>query len=522
VSLLAPFDATAPRLSPASLLVVGAAPGLEDVLAHDVIPFRTETDDGGSTPHPLLAIVLDTRSVELELLAQVRRRRAPEGVPVMAIISDYADAEAIALRLDVDDVIRTAAPIGELRRRITMLVALGRARAATAFAGRALAQSAASLVDRQKFAHAILDGVDVGIITTDPSGAVTFVNRTAATAVGSFEQNVGRDVRDVLRLDYSPASLVGGGSRVVFEHAFPGEGGTDLDLELTISRPQGPTHDAVGFFCIFRDIGLDKQREEERRRFERLAAMGTMVAGFAHEVRNPLAALRSLVESLAEDLAADLGLRMPQVGRMIDVLERVERLVRTSLQFGRPDPPRRAQHRPWTVVSQALSAIGPRARELGGHVRLEVDPDLPDLVVDEGQLVQVLVILLDNALDATGISARVLLRAGIARADSGNTARKSSPPPGSPDIELEVVDDGPGVPPEILHRIFDPFFTTKPSGTGLGLSIAQQLVSENGGHLEVTSSRGETSFTVRLPSAERMPSSLRPPPIPPLPRGSIA
>jgi signal transduction histidine kinase len=254
-----------------------------------------------------------------------------------------------------------------------------------------------------------------------------------------------------------------------------------------------PHHDAETLVPPAGDVDrggtmVETDGAAEQRRLERLAAMGTMVAGFAHEVRNPVAALRSLAESLDEDLT-DLGLRMPQVRRMQDVLDRIERLVRTSLQFGRPDPPRLAAYRPWEIASQALAAMGPRTRAMGGSIQVEVEPDLPDVVVDRDQVAQALIVILDNALDATGAPRDVGLRAARAGGDAGESDEAG--------VLFEVTDAGPGIAADIMAHIFDPFFTTKAAGLGLGLSIAQQLVSENGGRLEVASARGgPTAFTL--------------------------
>src|SRR5262249_10872840 len=154
--------------------------------------------------------------------------------------------------------------------------------------------------------------------------------------------------------------------------------------------------------------------------------------------------------------------------RMLGVLERVERLVRTSLLFGRPSAPRPAAHRPWTVLSAAVSSLPNVTRHPGGELRVEADPELPDVYVDDGQLVQVLVILLNNAIEAAGSARGVLLRAHHGRSPEPRM-RKSEPPP-PPYVRIDVRDEGPGIPPDILGRIFDPFFTTKASGLGLGLS----------------------------------------------------
>lgn len=360
------------------------------------------------------------------------------------------------------------------------------------------------LVERDAFAHAILDGIDLGIITTDRAGIVTFVNRAARKLLQTMAMGTGGDVRDLLGLHMPPEELLADKTtdRLAFELVT--HDGTTLDLEVTVSRAEGAQHEDLGFFFIFRDVREEKQRSAERERFGRLAAIGTMVAGFAHEVRNPVAALRSLAESIQEEADPKA---LPHVSRMLQVLERIERLVRTSLQFGRPAAPRRGTHRPWTIVAGALTELLPRTQE--HDLRIETDPDLPDVYVDETQLVQVLVILINNAIDAVGSARRVLVRVVRGRAvmkdgramGEGNGARDSQRPGACDVVRFEVHDDGPGIPAEIVTRVFDPFFTTKPSGTGLGLSIAQQIVSENGGGLEVTSVRGATTFSVAVPVA---------------------
>ena len=341
----------------------------------------------------------------------------------------------------------------------------------------------AEQVQRVAFDQAVLDALEVGVMTVDDVGHVTFANDAARAIVGG-DQVEGAAVNVALGLRSNPWTLMGDTARH-FSHRM-----RDRDLEITMTRMAGSTLVGLSGLVILRDVTGERALQEEMRRVERLAAIGTMVAGFAHEVRNPVASLRAMAEQLDEDLV-EAGLSMPHASRMLKVLGRIETLVDTSLRFGRPATARRAEHRPWQILSSALSAVLPRTRMMGGEIRVEVEPDLPNVYADEGQLVQVLVILLDNALDATQSPRRVALRALSRRGERG-----SEPPPG---LRFEVTDDGPGIPPPVVGRIFDPFFTTKPSGTGLGLSIAQQLVAENGGRIEVTSAPGgPTTFAVSL------------------------
>ncbi len=184
---------------------------------------------------------------------------------------------------------------------------LAEARAQVASLGR-------KLVYRELFDRAILDAVDVGILIAGSDGIVTFANRAAVQLLGDQgRQPLGR-VERLLGLEYTPDTLLGGESRRSMSYEHRTDAGKELDLELTLSRGSGPSDEGRGgYFFIFRDVAEEKQREAERRRFERLVAMGTMVAGFAHEVRNPLAAMRSLTEELGEELR-DGGHKLPHVG----------------------------------------------------------------------------------------------------------------------------------------------------------------------------------------------------------------
>jgi len=359
--------------------------------------------------------------------------------------------------------------------------------------------SSGAHLDKHRFDHAILDGVDVGIVTTDQDGIITFLNRAATELLGASRGVRGASVRDVLGLQEAPWELLGGEARRLLAHTLPRPEGPELDLQIVVSQGDAADPERLGFFFIFHDVREEKQRESERQRFERLATMGTMVAGFAHEVRNPIAAMRSITEELGEELLEE-GVQTPHIALLLRLIARVERLVRTSLQFGRPAAPKRAPRQPVAIISAALTEQFPRLQSSEVPVVVEIDGELGDVVVDEGQIAQALVILLNNAVESTGDPSRVQLRACPGR--HPDSERRRSEPPIAPTMRFEVVDDGPGIPSELMQRIFDPFFTTKPAGTGLGLAIAQQIVGENGGRLEVTSQPGgPTTFSIVLPLA---------------------
>lgn len=347
------------------------------------------------------------------------------------------------------------------------------------------------LADRQQFTSAILEGIHTAIITADARGRVTFINRAACKTLGvTPAQCAETGLIPLLNLPPDVFNSLSEADRVKrLAYTFRRDDGQMIEMGLSMSRAFDDARHDLGYFVVLRDLSDTMQFEIDVRRVERLAAIGTMVAGFAHEIRNPVTTLRLLTEVLRAD-APEVDPAQEYLSRMMLQIERIERLVKTSLQFGRPVAPRRAERSAAAIVTSALEAMAGRLNGVaGGPLRTEIDAGLGAVFADDAQIAQILVILLDNALDAAGRAERVTLRA---RASAANDA-----------VLFEVVDKGPGIPQWVMNRIFDPFFTTKPNGTGLGLSIAQQLVHENRGRIEASSVEGSgATFTVIIPRTQ--------------------
>ncbi|XXX72033.1 ATP-binding protein [Sorangium sp. So ce134] len=228
---------------------------------------------------------------------------------------------------------------------------------------------------------------------------------------------------------------------------------------------------------------------------DQLAAMGQMIAGFAHEVRNPLAALKSIVEDLSAEPAADEQWGR-DFSRLSGLIARIERLVRSSLRLVQPERPIRKEHDASALVASALDLLAARLRATpGGPIRVACDAGRPAVVIDEHQTVQVLVILLENAIEAAGDADRVRVRIHDEPSEDGEPSIGRGAR-----VYIDVEDDGPGIPSDILSQIFNPFFTRKARGTGLGLSIALKLLRENQGRVRVRSTVGRGSvFSIELP-----------------------
>lgn len=241
---------------------------------------------------------------------------------------------------------------------------------------------------------------------------------------------------------------------------------------------------------------MRQQFEGRLRNADRLAGLGRLSAGLAHEIGTPL----NVISGRAESLMRHLGGNDPAVRSLRDIATQTERIVHIMsdmLDFARMKPPRRVPTSLEEVARTVLDMAKPQLAR--GHVAVRVDlpPDLPLVVADADQLRQVCLNLVLNALDAMQEGGTLTIRAAVhggPHADRGGPERRW--------VAVDFVDTGVGIPAANLDRLFDPFFTTKEpgKGTGLGLSVSYGIVEEHGGWFDVDSHPGEgTRMTVHLP-----------------------
>ena len=234
---------------------------------------------------------------------------------------------------------------------------------------------------------------------------------------------------------------------------------------------------------IVTGILSDRQRKanESLRRAERLKTLGEMAAGMAHEVKNPLAAIRSSAQILAGHVT---GKDAEFAGIVVSEVDRLNRVVNEFLHYARPAPLRREPVKLRVVLDSCLELLAPVIRDKGINVRTDYPEAEAAVSADPAQLRQVFLNLLLNAVQAVDNHGGV----EVSVRQSGRETR------------VTVKDAGPGIPADKLKRVFDPFFSTKPGGTGLGLPIAQRIIAEHGGRLVLESKPGEgTTATVILP-----------------------
>jgi len=238
-----------------------------------------------------------------------------------------------------------------------------------------------------------------------------------------------------------------------------------------------------------------KEHLERAVRLEKLAVLGEFASGIAHEIRNPLAAIKTSVQALARRESDPK--RAQLLAEMEGEIDRLARVVSDLVDFGRPRSPAPGAVPIRELARRVSAIIEPEARERGVHFSCQGNPDLEPWA-DPDHLQQIVLNLALNAIQATPANGAVILRA---LAEQGQ-------------IAIEVRDTGCGIPAELLNRVSDPFFTTKTKGVGLGLSISRQLCELNGGQMTIDSAPGHgTVVRVLLPIAS--PGQVRPSPVTP-------
>ena len=354
-----------------------------------------------------------------------------------------------------------------------------------------LEQASTQIADLQAFSRHVIDSLSSGLATTDLTGTVMTFNRAAEAITGlRAEEAVGRPIEDVLQF---PAELRRRFERATgyrlprVEVAF--RCGDDRQIELGLSgsplmTPRGET----GFILTFQDVTELRKQEREARVQQRLAAVGEMAAGIAHEIRNPLASMSGSIQILRQELP----LTEEQEQLMDIVLRESERLndtIRSFLAYARPQ--RQAMTR--FDLRQAITDTArllENSPELHETHAIAVDVPAQPLLfqADEGQIRQILWNLATNGLRAMPDGGRLTLSA--AAEEDGSQ------------VLIAVADEGVGIAAEELDAIFQPFRGAFARGTGLGLSIVHRIVSDYGGEVGVTSSKGEgTVVRVKFPVA---------------------
>jgi two-component system sensor histidine kinase PilS (NtrC family) len=359
-------------------------------------------------------------------------------------------------------------------------------------AGASLERASNQIADLRAFNEYVIDNLLSGLVTTDAAGRVLTFNRAATAITGvSAKEAVGKDVAEVMQLGDGYRSQVPSlaevrSFRLDTQYRRPDR--RTIEIGLTVSNLAFPDG-RLGMLVTFQDVTDLRRLERNGRLQQRLAAVGEMAAGIAHEIRNPLAAMSGSMQVLRQELP----LSEEQAQLMDIVLRESERLndtIRSFLAYARPQrfAVARLDLRKTMQDTALLLRNGSDVRE--EHV---VDVDVPESPVwfeaDENQLRQIVWNLATNGLRAMPEGGR--LRLAVA---------SETRPGGVPEVVLTVDDEGRGIPAEEIDGIFQPFRSSFEKGTGLGLAIVHRIVTDYGGTIHVASTVGRgTTMRVRMP-----------------------
>lgn len=347
----------------------------------------------------------------------------------------------------------------------------------------------------------VIDSVGDGVIVVDNLGIVTLVNPAAEEIASvSRRQAKGSAFCDIFRgegalLEMVTKTFATGMSVSDHENIVLKRGGRLTPVGVSTSPLLRSGGEQIGTIIRLRDLTKVRELEEAVRHADRLSTLGTLAAGLAHEIKNPLGGIKGAAQLLEREFPENEELR-EYVRVMLKEVQRVNVIVEELLALASPGRIKLGKVNLHRVLSDIVLLQKPVAERQSIAIQQYFDPSIPPILADESRLTQLFLNLIRNALEAVG-------EGGVVKVTSRVLSDYSMTPKGERRarmVAIEVADDGPGIPEEVLEQLFTPFFTTKSKGTGLGLAICQKIVSEHRGMIRVEShsSRG-TVFTVTLP-----------------------
>jgi two-component system nitrogen regulation sensor histidine kinase GlnL len=345
----------------------------------------------------------------------------------------------------------------------------------------------------------ILGNLEDGVVTVDQNGKIVFFNEAAEvlTETSAAQALLGHLDR-IFQHEPWLLELVKK-SRPPRQESARGEGdlvtrrGQKLPVSVTVSPLPDRHGNFIGTIVLVRDIKRRRELEEDLKRADRLATMGTLAAGLAHEIRNPLGGIKGAAQLLRRALEPKSSLR-EYTDIMIREVDRVNKLIEQLLDLSRPLQLTLAPVNIHEILNDVLLLESQAAGE-SVTIKKIFDPSLPPIRGDRAQLTQVFLNLLKNAfqaMDGRGcLTVITRLETDYHVRDQGTRRNRF--------IWVEISDEGKGIKEEDLAHIFSPFFSTKNSGTGLGLAICYNIIKEHGGTIRVESIEGKgTTFKVSL------------------------
>ena len=332
-----------------------------------------------------------------------------------------------------------------------------------------------SLSRIKAFSDSLVENMPIGLVATDAEGKLSAFNRTAETILGRIAPEViGKPAEEILPGSFRELFRTLAPERRLIEREIDCTvaEGRAIPLELIATTLREEDNAFAGHVILFRDMTETRRLEEEVARSRRLASLGSLAAGVAHEIRNPLSSIKGFATWFRERYRDNPEDR-DTAEVMIREVDRLNRVITQLLEFARPLTMDRVPTPLQTLIRHALKMVEGEARKKGVALETDLSAEIGEspLPLDADRMTQVFLNLYLNAIAA--MDAGGILRVSLARQDDR--------------VRIAVADTGVGIPEEDLPRVFDPYFTTRSSGTGLGLAIVHKIVEAHGGEVRLES-----------------------------------
>ncbi|MBU0484811.1 MAG: GAF domain-containing protein [Proteobacteria bacterium] len=359
-----------------------------------------------------------------------------------------------------------------------------------------LRSSIKNLDDEKIFTESVIRSLNSGLMVLDLEGRIIAANPIGDLILNLFEPDpVGKNLISVLG-DTAFLAMTGIHGKVSYvsdEIILPSRRGDERILGFTATNRKDADGNRVGLIISFSDITEDKYLRKEMEKMNRLSTVAEIASAVAHEVRNPLAGIKTMAQAIDESLSKNDD-KKEYITRIIRQVDRLNTILTEFFTYARPNKPKKIQTSLVDIISETKPLISTRLYKMGIELKEKYEENLPLINVDPNQIQQVFLNLILNSIDAFKTSGIIEIIAE--KVDDGQKEMYTLTYPELKDggnyVAVRFRDTGPGMDEEVAEKMFEPFFTTKHTGSGLGLSIVYRILKENNAtiHLDYSVEEG--------------------------------
>ncbi|MGD9041055.1 MAG: ATP-binding protein [Desulfobacteraceae bacterium] len=372
-----------------------------------------------------------------------------------------------------------------------ILLLIGFAGVVSLFLAQAYRSAKTSLTRIKAFSDNVVENMPIGLLAIDTDRRIVSFNQTAEWVLQVTAHEVlGKKADEVLpqQLECLTGELETEEEVIEKEIECPLQGGRWIPMDVSVSRLEDDDGTSLGHIILFRDLTEIQELKREVERTQRLASLGRLAAGIAHEIRNPLSSIKGFATYFRERYK-DIPEDQKTAEIMVQEVERLNRVIGQLLEFARPMSVRKKSTSIQSVIQHSLKMIERDAQAKDINIRMNLSPEIEEVSIDPDRMNQVFLNLYLNGIEAME--------------EGGTLSVGLYPDDGGKQMKISVSDTGAGINKEDLVHIFDPYFTTKQSGTGLGLAIVHKIIESHKGEVKVESEPGKgTTVTIILPAVD--------------------